>query len=301
MWHGQAAVCRGLPVTMSPLSFATGKPPRVAACPCHPDFESAHYPASLLKQHRPSGKALGGYNHVLARSEFFMADKSDKDKKKARRSFFRQLFIRGLDKAEEAGKKIAKQVGAFVEPPQPAYVPPTYESHSSYRSWDSTALRILRPPGAARPPMFAETCTQCGECVTACPARAIKLDENTADHLPYIIARQSPCVVCNDLSCMKACPTGALKLVESREQIQMGYAITDMSRCLRGGGFAIYDEPTSITGEDCQLCVTQCPIGKEAIAVDHHGCIEVRHGCIGCGVCEQVCPTEGPSIWVEPW
>jgi ferredoxin-type protein NapG len=221
-----------------------------------------------------------------------------------RRSFFRQLFLRGLDKVEEAGKAIAQQVSAYVEPPKPAYTPPAYES--SYRSWDASALRVLRPPGALPAQGFADTCSRCGDCVAACPARAIKLDD-VADAdargggLPYLIARESPCVICTDLSCMKACPTGALRKLDSGEQIQMGYAITDQSRCLRGGGYAIYDEPTSLTGEDCQLCVTQCPIGKDALGIDHHGCVEVRHACTGCGVCEQVCPTEPSSIWVEPW
>ncbi len=232
-----------------------------------------------------------------------MAKKKKKDPlKEGRRSFFRDLFLQGIEKVEEAGKKIAKQVSVFVEPPAPVYTPPSYDS--GYRSWDSTGLRILRPPGALPAQGFDSLCSRCGDCVSACPARAIKLetgDDARAGGLPFIIARESPCVVCTDLSCMKACPTGALRKLDSREQIQMGYAITDQSRCLRGGGYAIYDEPTSLTGEDCQVCVTQCPIGKDALSIDNHGCIEVRHGCIGCGVCEQVCPTESASIWVEPW
>jgi len=234
-----------------------------------------------------------------------MAESNDKKRRKkkrepapVRRSFFRQLFLQGLDKVEEAGKKIAEQVAAYVEAPKPAYQP--YDP-GQWHGWDSSGLRILRPPGALPAPGFNETCSRCGDCVRACPAQAIRLEEGTAGGLPYLIARESPCVVCTDLSCMKACPTGALRKLDSRDQIQMGYAITDQSRCLRGGGYAMYDEPTSLTGEDCQLCVTQCPMGSDALAIDNHGCIEVRHGCIGCGVCEQVCPTETASIWVEPW
>ncbi len=218
--------------------------------------------------------------------------------KPGRRSFFRQLFLHGLEKVEDAGKKIAEQVSVYVEPPKPAYTP--YDP-SIYNRWDNSGLRILRPPGALPAQGFADTCSRCGDCVRACPARAIRLTPDTAGGLPHLIARESPCVVCTDLSCMKACPTGALRKLDSRDQIQMGYAITDQSRCLRGGGYSVYDEPTSLTGEDCQLCVTQCPIGKDALTIDNHGCIEVRHGCIGCGVCEQVCPTESTSIWVEPW
>ncbi|MEX2213632.1 MAG: 4Fe-4S dicluster domain-containing protein [Phycisphaeraceae bacterium] len=229
-----------------------------------------------------------------------MADKNDKkdEKKSGRRGFFRQLFLGAVEKVEEAGKKFADQMNQLNPEKKPAYTP-AYDPYD-YR-WDGSGTRYLRPPGALAAPAFSDTCSRCGDCVKACPAQAIKLDEEHAGGLPYIVARESPCVVCTDLSCMKVCPTGALRKLDGQHQIQMGYAVTDQSRCLRGGGFAIYEEPTSITGEDCQLCVTQCPIGSEAIAIDNHGTVEVRHGCIGCGVCEQVCPTDPPSVWVEPW
>ena len=284
------------------------------------------------------------------------------DKKRDRRSFFRQLFLKGAEKLHEATEKVAQQFKAFEPPPPP---PPAY--HYDERRYDGTGTRYLRPPGALPQPAFGDTCSRCGDCVKACPAQAIKLDFKairmhvnggefvgadasreviantsrdregavgsmtrsasgkpltdvrgsdkapltdvrgsseesfTAGGLPYIIARESPCVICTDLSCMKACPTGALRKLDTGSQIQMGYAMTDQSRCIRGGGYAIYDEPTSITGEDCRICVTSCPLGADAIGIDGHGTIEIRHGCVGCGVCEQVCPTEQPSVWVEPW
>lgn len=244
------------------------------------------------------------------------------DKPRDRRSFFRQLFLRGVEKVEEAGKQIVERMHILQPAPKPAYTPPAYDYDPR---WDGTGTRYLRPPGALPSPAFAQTCSRCGDCVKACPAQAIKLVPDipaqpakpatagspatpaveavpgVAGGLPYIIARESPCVVCTDLSCMKVCPTGALRKLDSLEQIQMGYATTDQSRCLRGGGYAIYDDPTSITGEDCRLCVTQCPLGEAAIGIDNHGSVEVRHGCTGCGVCEQVCPTEPASIWIEPW
>jgi ferredoxin-type protein NapG len=140
--------------------------------------------------------------------------------------------------------------------------------------------------------------------VAACPAQCIQLDtaqpdrEPLADGLPYIIARQSPCVVCSDLSCMKACPTGALQLVAQPADIHMGVAVIDHRRCLRGPeGY----QPGSPAGEDCQLCVTQCPLGGSAIGFDAAGRVQVRRGCVGCGVCERACPTEPASIFVQPF
>ncbi len=232
----------------------------------------------------------------------------DDEAPRSRRSFFRQLFIRGAEKLEESGRKIGEQFSQFVEPE-----PPTYHDYNwGYDDWNDTGQRILRPPGALAEPAFSDTCSRCGDCVNVCPAQAIRIDNTEdpdhpdAEHrtgggLPYIIARESPCVVCDDLSCMKACPTGALERLQSRAQIQMGHATSDHTRCLRGMGYEVYDDPRTLEGEDCQVCVSQCPIEGDAIGIDDHGTVEVRHGCIGCGVCEQVCPAEPEAIWVDSW
>lgn len=60
--------------------------------------------------------------------------------------------------------------------------------------------------------------------------------------------------------------------------------------------------------EICDLCVTECPIGCSAIEMEEivgqGGKLtfkpNVLDGCTGCGVCVMVCPTENPSIIVEP-
>ena len=91
---------------------------------------------------------------------------------------------------------------------------------------------------------------------------------------PYIVATQQACVVCDDLSCMKACPSGALHLV-AKEQIAMGTAHVDLATCVRS------------RGEPCRECVDRCPIGESALALDARGRVDVRSGCVGCGVCEQ--------------
>jgi ferredoxin-type protein NapG len=60
--------------------------------------------------------------------------------------------------------------------------------------------------------------------------------------------------------------------------------------------------------EICDLCVTECPIGEEAITMEKitnaDGSISykpnVLKGCTGCGVCEMICPNEPASIIIEP-
>lgn len=54
----------------------------------------------------------------------------------------------------------------------------------------------------------------------------------------------------------------------------------------------------------CHICVKECPIGDTAIIQKKNdkGLLvpEVLDGCTGCGVCVMVCPTEEPSIVIEP-
>ena len=194
-----------------------------------------------------------------------------------RRSFFRRLLVHGMDKLEQS----ARLLGQTLSPD--ATVP----------GEGRTQPRWLRPPGALPATDLALTCSGCGHCVEACPAQCIDLDNAVADGLPHIIARNSPCVVCDELACMTACPTGALQLVENIGQIAMGTAVVAFDRCLRQSG-----TPGS-SDRDCRVCVDQCPIGDDALAVGDDDRIEVRPGCIGCGVCEWSCPTQPASIVVE--
>lgn len=58
---------------------------------------------------------------------------------------------------------------------------------------------------------------------------------------------------------------------------------------------------------ECDLCVRECPI-KWAISMENvfspdgrqRRAPVVHEGCVGCGVCEMICPTEKPSIEVVP-
>ncbi len=173
--------------------------------------------------------------------------------------------------------------------------PPAYEDDSSpmmpglHRSMDLQT--ILRPPGAKPEAEFESLCSRCGVCVEACPVKCIQIDASACvgDGFPYISPAIAPCVVCEELACMKACPTGALQLVD-KFGIRMGLATVTHETCLRHHG------------EDCRLCLEACPMGEKAIVVSaNSGRVLVKPGgCVGCGMCEQACPTHPTSISIQP-
>ena len=150
---------------------------------------------------------------------------------------------------------------------------------------------VLRPPGALDEDAFLDTCLTSGQCVSSCPVNAIKwaIDEDSRrEGKPFIDPQDQACVVCEDLSCMQACPSGALVPI-AKESIRMGLAVLDESVCVR------------VQGEDCQICVDKCPLGADAISIAYYASpIEVHEdGCVGCGVCEMYCPTEPRAIVVK--
>lgn len=150
----------------------------------------------------------------------------------------------------------------------------------------------LRPPGALPEAQFLDTCQRCGDCIKACPATAIRSlvdDDPKRRGTPVIMPDLGACVVCSDLACMPACPTGALSTLADPHDIQMGLARVNHALCTR------------THGDDCTACVDLCPLGADAIRLDDAGAVSVvEDGCVGCGVCQFNCPTTPRAIVVEP-
>jgi ferredoxin-type protein NapG len=162
----------------------------------------------------------------------------------------------------------------------------------------------IRPPGALTENEFAGACIRCGLCVRDCPYDTLKLaqlgDEVTTG-TPYFTARDVPCEMCEDIPCVKACPTGALKPeLEDIDDARMGVAaLIDQESCL------------NFQGLRCDVCYRVCPLIEEAITLDlqhnqrsgsHAFFIPVVHSdaCTGCGKCEHACVLPESAIRVLP-
>lgn len=137
----------------------------------------------------------------------------------------------------------------------------------------------IRPPGAIEENKFLDTCVKCGVCIDVCPQDSIKfsgLEAGFVAGFPVVKANERPCFVCDDLSCMKNCPTGALVLT-SKENIKMGYAEIIQENCV------------TYQGKECNICVVSCPFPQEAIYINDKTHPVVTDKCTGCGLCDYWC------------
>ncbi len=195
------------------------------------------------------------------------------------------------------------------------------------------SIHKLRPPGALDERLFLASCIKCGQCVQVCPVEAIVLADITEGFgigVPYIEARTQACdFSCDAVQCVLACPTGALSHeLDTKEQTRMGLArLSRPDACLarQGKGFKgvarqqglhryvkvdrwnpirIADHPYDV--ESCDLCVRECPI-KDAISMepmsddpeDKRRTPVVHKACVGCGMCEMICPVEPTCIVID--
>jgi ferredoxin-type protein NapG len=194
----------------------------------------------------------------------------------------------------------------------------------------------LRPPGAISEKEFLALCIKCGQCLQVCPYHSIKLADIRYGHgvgTPYIDANERGCYACNAVPCVLACPSGALDhSCEKAEDIHMGIAVLESPQsCIaisktpvpKGYNEKMHkfvDNTRNVTqleldllkkfdgyeGKQCTLCADICPIPNPLSAIamvpDSKGGKrpEIYDGCIGCGACQEVCPTATPSIVIKP-
>jgi ferredoxin-type protein NapG len=168
--------------------------------------------------------------------------------------------------------------------------------------------QALRPPGALNETEFLAACVRCGLCVRDCPPQNLKLSQfgdgvgrDVAIGTPYFVARDIPCEMCEDLPCVRACPTGALDpALKEVEKAQMGLAVLiDQESCL------------NFLGLRCDVCYRVCPVIDQAITLEkvsnprsdrHAMLLPTVHAeaCTGCGKCEKSCVLEISAIKVLP-
>ncbi len=162
----------------------------------------------------------------------------------------------------------------------------------------------LRPPGALPESDFLGACIRCGLCVRDCPYNTLELarpETPVATGTPYFTARNIPCEMCEDIPCVKACPTTALD-----------HQLTDINKAKMGIAVLIDHETClNFLGLRCDVCYRVCPVIDKAITLEkvpnprtgrHAMFLPTVHSehCTGCGKCEKSCVLEEAAIRVLP-
>lgn len=186
--------------------------------------------------------------------------------------------------------------------------------------------RLIRPPGSVAEEDFLARCIRCGECMKVCPNNAIQptLFEAGLEGIwsPTLIPRVGYCEATCTL-CSQVCPTGAIwELTEDEragrvnpkdKRISQGFPVEEGKPVKIGTAF--YDRGRCLPWAmaiPCIVCEEFCPTSPKAIWVKEEQVtrpdgttITVQRPrvdvdrCIGCGVCENVCPVQNrPAVYV---
>lgn len=156
--------------------------------------------------------------------------------------------------------------------------------------------RLIRPPGAVAEDEFMRRCVRCGECMKVCITNGLQptLFQAGLEGMwsPVLVPRLGYCEY-NCTLCGQVCPTDAIEELdpETKRSRKIGLAFIDRNRCL----------PHAYQ-VDCIVCEEHCPTDPKAIYFETRivdDMVEGRelklpvvnpHQCIGCGICENVCP-----------
>lgn len=172
------------------------------------------------------------------------------------------------------------------------------------RQASALPAQALRPPGALAEADFLASCIRCGLCVRDCPYHTLQLadlGDPVPSGTPYFTARRTACEMCDDIPCVKACPSGALD-----------HGLTDINQA-RMGLAALVDHESCLNflGLRCDVCYRVCPAIDRAITLEtQHNPRSDRHAlllptvhsdaCTGCGKCEKSCVLPEAAIKVLP-
>lgn len=156
----------------------------------------------------------------------------------------------------------------------------------------------ITPPGSLSAQNMARHCTACQLCVSACPNNVLRPSTELSTLMQPMMSYERGYCRPECTRCGEVCPTGAIRPIkrEDKSATQMGHAVWIKKNCV----------PVT-DGVTCGNCARHCPVGAITMIPLHPGTDsnltvpavnEAR--CIGCGACENLCPSRPFSaIYVE--
>ena len=156
----------------------------------------------------------------------------------------------------------------------------------------------ILPPGSESARHFAQHCTACQLCVSVCPNGVLRPSTDLLKLMQPEMSYERGYCRPECTKCSEVCPTGAIRLVDRAEKssIQIGHAVWVKANCV----------PLTDNVE-CGNCARHCPTGAiTMIPSDAANPQSLKipavdtERCIGCGACENLCPSRPFSaIYVE--
>lgn len=159
------------------------------------------------------------------------------------------------------------------------------------------ATRIV-PPGAVSIRNLTQHCTACQLCVSACPNGVLRPSTDLECLMQPESSYERGYCRPECTRCSEVCPTGAIVRIskEDKSSTQIGHAVWVKENCV----------PLT-DGVECGNCARHCPTGAiQMVASDPNDPESLKipavneAGCIGCGACENLCPSRPFSaIYME--
>ena len=243
-----------------------------SADPVKAEFEAPEEESSLSKTPEKSNKTKIQRNDAPKQLDEVVGEEDDVDPEYDRRGLIKQgvhFFAKpAVQSVQNKIEKVNETVDKFTK-----------------------RVPLLRPPGAITERQFLQDCTRCDKCIHACPKDAILKAPKKFGFLvmgtPYIDPMKNPCVMCDDLPCISACPDSALLPVESPADVNMGYAMLDKKKCQAYGDTF------------CQQCIIDCPIPGAITQNQDQQPVFHKKICTGCGVCVRSCSTVNIPVAIK--
>ena len=156
----------------------------------------------------------------------------------------------------------------------------------------------ILPSGALSARQFAQHCTSCQLCVSACPNGVLRPSSDLSRLMQPEMSYERGYCRPECTRCADVCPTGAIRPItrEEKSSVQIGHAVWIRKNCI-----PVRD------GQSCGNCERHCPTGAiQMVPLEEDGKKRLKipvvntERCIGCGACENLCPARPFSaIYVE--
>lgn len=156
------------------------------------------------------------------------------------------------------------------------------------------------PSGALNIRHFAQHCTACQLCVSACPNEVLRPSSDLSRFMQPEMSYERGYCRPECTRCADVCPTGAIRPItrEEKSSVQIGHAVWIKKNCI-----PVRD------GVHCGNCERHCPTAAiQMVSLDGpdgaKDSLKIpainTERCIGCGACENLCPARPFSaIYVE--